>query len=512
MTSRGAPGAPPRVLRLLLDTNVFVALEPFAGGMERGLGPAARLVRLAGEQGHKLFVHPATEDDLRQGTDRTRLTQQLAELGKFPMLAEGPIPAALIEAAGYSEPGSNDHRDLRLLAALKNRATAYMISEDVRLRRRAARAGLGESVLTVNEAVALLDGFAPTLSPPPPRVERVEPYALDSDQAIFGTIRADYSGFDSWLDKVRSEAHNRDCLVIRGHDGSYAALTLVKRVEDDCAYDFPQPVTKIATFKVGAEYAGSKYGELLLKTIFADAHRRSTAGLYVEVLSKYEGLIDLLDDFGFRDSGYRTEREEAVLVKVLRPEFGPTLGALEHHITYGPPAIARTARVFLIPIQPRWHDQLFPDSPRAETSEQLLLPGMAHEGRTYPWGNALRKAYLCNSNTTQLAAGDAVLFYRSGVHQTVTAVGVIERIVRSGDPVEIINFVGRRTVYTPEEIVGMCRSVRGVLAILFRQDRFIEPAWGIAELQRQGVVRGWPQSITRVGEGGAAWVHQQLSG
>jgi hypothetical protein len=71
-------------------------------------------------------------------------------------------------------------------------------------------------------------------------------------------------------------------------------------------------------------------------------------------------------------------------------------------------------------------------------------------------------------------------------------------------------FVGRRTVYTPAEIERMCRSVKGVLAILFRQDRFIEPPWSLAELQAARVVTGWPQSTTKVPREGAQWVHDNL--
>ena len=82
-------------LRLLIDTNVFIALEPYAGKMEPRLAPAAQLIRLAGEQGHKIFVHPATEDDLREGKDGGRLAQQLAELAKFARLAEVKVPTAL---------------------------------------------------------------------------------------------------------------------------------------------------------------------------------------------------------------------------------------------------------------------------------------------------------------------------------------------------------------------------------------------------------------------------------
>jgi len=40
---------------------------------------------------------------------------------------------------------------------------------------------------------------------------------------------------------------------------------------------------------------GSKYGELLLKSIFATAHERGVRSLYVEVLVKHEALLELLE-------------------------------------------------------------------------------------------------------------------------------------------------------------------------------------------------------------------------
>jgi hypothetical protein len=103
-----------------------------------------------------------------------------------------------------------------------------------------------------------------------------------------------------------------------------------------------------------------------------------------------------------------------------------------------------------------------------------------------------------------------VLFGPPAIQTTMRS--FIVPIIRSADPQEIMTYVGRRTVYRPDEIVMMCRSVRGVLAILFRQDRFVESPWQLDELQGNGVLRGWPQTIVRVGEKGCIWVRQQLDG
>jgi L-amino acid N-acyltransferase YncA len=502
------PGVP---LRLLADSNFVITLEPYAGEMEPGQPLAAEVVRLASEQGHRIFVHPATRDDLLEGTDAARRAQRLAELEKFPSLVEGPIPVTLTTVLGQPSAGSNDDRDLRLLAALHNNAATYLVSDDGGLRKRAARVGLGERVLTLLDAVELLRQLAPMLLTPPPRVEVLPTYALDADQGIFRSLRDDYAEFDQWLDSVvRPDDDNRDCLVVE-EDGRYAALVIVKRREEDCAYDFPQPVTKIATFKVNTDYVGRKYGELLLKSLFMAARNRDVSSMYVEVLPKHEVLVHLLRNFGFMHSGRATSRGEHVLVKYLVPPPDPVATtALEHHIAYGPPAILGTGQVFIVPILPEWHEQLFPDAPSDQAIDlQLeLIP----EPRliTHPWGNALRKAYLSNSRITRLRPGDTILFYRSRGTGTVTAVGVVEDTMRSTDPLQIIGFVGGRTVYTPDEIGRMATRVGGVLAILFRQDRFIDPPWDLTELQANDVVATWPQSITQVRARGAQWVHDQL--
>jgi hypothetical protein len=67
----------PSPTRFLLDTNAFIALEPFAGQMESGLGPAATFMRLATKQGNRVFVHPATKDELGEGKDRVRAKQRI---------------------------------------------------------------------------------------------------------------------------------------------------------------------------------------------------------------------------------------------------------------------------------------------------------------------------------------------------------------------------------------------------------------------------------------------------
>ncbi len=500
-------------LRLLLDANVLIAIEPYAGEMESGLAPAARVIRAATEQGHVLLVHPAVRDDIAQDHDWLRRQQRLAELNKYPMLIETPIPATFRVELGEPTVGSNDDRDMRLLAALQAHAATHLVSEDLRLRRKAIRVGLGDAVLSVAEAATLLEELAPKVPEPPPHVRCVPTYVLNPDDPIFDGLRADYSEFDIWLDRVRSESDSRLCFIVE-HAGAYAAIALLKPETQPEHRTVPAPTMKISTFKVADDAPRARFGELLLKALLPAARERGAASVYVEVLPRHEQLMLFFTEFGFTDTQCRTDKGEQVFAKPLlepdRPDEAIT--DVEYQRRYGPPALLLRQRAFVVPIQPQWHIQLFPDATPGDGSiNQPLLPGIGKPTPT-PWGNAIRKAYLCNAMIRLITPGDVLLFYRSRDTKGVTAAGIVEETLVSHEVAEIVTFVGRRTVYSPAQIENLARSVNPVLAITFRQDRFIDPPWYIEELRLARVVRSAPQTIVCVREEGMRWVSSQLRG
>jgi L-amino acid N-acyltransferase YncA len=492
-------------LKLLLDTNAFIALEPASTAIEPGLQHGAELARLAADGGHQLYLHQDTRRDFARDPDAARRRARLALAGKYPLLSGVPrsTVADLVARLGLPappEPGSNHAVDLELLAAVEAAAADYLVTNDDQLRRRARRAGLAENVLPLAEAVQLLRDL--TLRPlrPPPAVEHVASYQLDPADPIFDSLRQDYApNFDRWFADVRKQ--HRPAWYIAHDDGRYAGVMIVKD-ETDHPYGLPGNILKLSTFKVTDEAHGRRYGELLLKTLFLYAHHREHDAIYVTVFDKHATLIELLTAFGFRDHG-ESKLRERVLVKDRRP--GSLEGAgdpLDFHITYGPPAIDTCAPFFVVPVEPKWHDLLFPEY----VIQQSLFTG------EHPFGNALRKAYLCNAASRQVRPGATLLFYRSHNLSAVTAVGVVEEVLESRDPEEIARLVGRRTVYTLHDIGEKCRSARPALAILFRQDRLLEPAWPRRELDAAGVLNGHPQSITEVHrEEGRRWLQQRLN-
>lgn len=76
---------------------------------------------------------------------------------------------------------------------------------------------------------------------------------------------------------------------------------------------------KLCSFKVSEAHAGRRYGELLLKPIFAFAETNGFDWIYVTVFPKHERLVNLLEDFGFTAlNDASTRRGELVMAKPMK--------------------------------------------------------------------------------------------------------------------------------------------------------------------------------------------------
>lgn len=435
--------------------------------------------------------------ELAGDPDPTRRTLRATLVQRYPELPAPPHLSPDLEALlGRAEPDTNDAIDHLLIAAVDADSVDYLVTDDQGLIRKARRVGLGTRVLTPDDALATLRGLLRQLPATPPAVREVYVHELNEEDPIFDSFRSDYPGFAHWLRKCKRE-HRRAWIVEA--EGSIAGVCIFKE-EGDGEHGLPGRLLKLCSFKISDEARGYRFGELLLKPTFAFAFNNSFDHIYVEVFPKYGELIDLLEGFGFAERPARTEKDEVVLSKSLKfsqREY-ETLDAIEFHTRFGP-RFLKTNDAFVVPIRPKYHDLLFPE---------LVRQPELFEG-TNPFGNSILKAYLCHSPSRQITPGSALLFYESGGSSTVRCLGVVEETLVSNDPDELARFVGRRTVYSQEEIVQMCSQP--VLAILFRQaSQVIAESIHLEQLLAEGVVAGIPRSITRVKEGGLRWLRDQI--
>jgi hypothetical protein len=487
-------------MKLLIDTNVFIPLEP-ANEVElfRHSTFVSDLHRLAALGGHTLFLHPAAKADLERDTNPQRKRIREIQFAKYPLLPDPPEATDKLALVLGSPPlHSNDWVDNQLLASLAANAVDFLITEDKRIRAKAARLDLTNRVVTVLEALSVISDLFDRSPRTPPSVMDVRVHAIDPADPIFESLRADYPGFDSWFTKCRLE-HRRAWIVKPG--GSNLAGICIVKEENAGEYGLRGKVLKACTMKVSDLYNGNRFGELLLKPVFSYAHSNRFDWIYLTVFDKHTQLINLIHEFGFERLNVQTDIGESVFAKHLSVTGfeSPCLSPLDFHIKYGPLAIDISgASKFIVPIQPLFHDLLFPEA----TQQMYLIP------RCSPYGNAIRKAYLCHSPCRTLTPGSVLLFYRSHDRKEITCVGVAENTLISRSVDEVARFVGKRTVYTYEEIRQMCEH--DVLAVLFRQAFIVDPPMGREELVLQGAIRRAPQSILKLPEGMTQWLQTRL--
>ena len=200
------------------------------------------------------------------------------------------------------------------------------------------RLGVGERVADVHEAISLISDLGDISPPPPPEVSPLPAYALDRNDAIFDSFRADYLRFDEWLQRCQRE--HRQSWMINGPRGALAAVVIVNPERDP-----PAPasgrVLKICTMKVADDAFGLRYGELLLKVVFEYAVQNRYEWLYVTAFEKHAHLIQLLEDFGFLPADDRKESGELQFVKPMmppRPTAPSRTAAVPHSLRSASPA------------------------------------------------------------------------------------------------------------------------------------------------------------------------------
>lgn len=481
-------------VKLLIDTNVFIPLEPASvGDLEILSSDAARLFQAIQEEQHDAYLHPRSRVDILRDKDKDRRALRLIAFGKYQHLADAIPFRDFLAQLPTVEPDSNDDVDNHLLFAVYNNAVDLLVSEDHGIHKKARLLGIETRVARITDAVRMIERLAAPMVRLP-AVEFKKAYELDLNDPIFETLRADYSGFDDWFINSCQKKH-RDGFVIQ-EDGALSALCLLKH-EDPPEYDLDGKVLKACTFKVAEHKRGLRYGELMLKALLYHAYAETYDWVYASAFPSNEPVCEFFENNGLVAlPEVRTPYGELIFAKKMHPDADAlkALSPFDYHLRFGPKHIHPQANPFIVPIRSEYHGMLFP-----ELKQQLGLFDASQ-----PFGNSISKAYLCHAQTTQLRAGDVLFFYHSQNNQSIQALGVVDGYLRSDDPSRIAAYVGKRTVYSQEEIREMCK--KEVLAILFRQaNSFADPIPKDA-LERNGIFSHAPQSICSLDKESLEWL------
>lgn len=474
-------------LRFLLDTNVLIPLQDSYKVLEKNL---ANFVRLASVGGHQLLYHPATIADFERDADSQRRGRNLQRIRQYPALANPAV-------CPWNTPGTsaNDACDNEILYALECDAVHALVTEDRGIHAKARVKDLNDRVYTIQTAEDWLRRLHEPRQVVLPNIQDAPLHSLTPllTSSFFDSLREGYDGFDDWFRRKARE--NRMAWVYRDESDTLAAICVYTPQADEAINDIgehlPGQALKLCTFKVGETVRGRKIGELFLKAAFRYATENACEHLFIHANAvRHDYLIRLLQEFGFEERGEYAD--DLVLVKphpLVAPDSA-LLPPLDYTRRFFP-HFRRDAAVqkFLIPIQPHFHETLFPDY-------HALQPRLF--GSAGNVGNAIKLAYLCHAQTNAIKAGDVVLFYRTGDEKAVTSVGVVDRFDVLDDAARIASLVSRRTVYGIEQIDEMAK--RPTKVILFRLVEHFPYPVSYDRLQRERVVSGPIQSIRKVSD------------
>lgn len=476
-------------LRFLLDTNILIPLQDSYVVLEPNL---ANFVRLASVGGHQLLYHPASVSDIQRDSDTARRERMLQRLAQYARL-ENPPPCPWNTAVT----SANDACDNDILYALECEATHALVTEDRGLHIKARDRGLAQRVYKIQTAEDWLRRLHEPAEIRLPNIQDVPLHTLTPylGDTFFNSLREGYSTFDEWFrEKARQGRH---AWVYRDDTGVVAALCIYVVQEDEQINDggevLPNRALKLSTFKVGELVRGRKIGELFLKAAFQYATNNTCGHVFVHGnAERHAYLMELLEEFGFRKRG--SYQGEIVLVKE-HPATPPQVDLVPtDYVRLYYPHFRQDEAVtkYLVPIQPQYHQILFPDyfSP---AQRQLQLFRSANNV-----GNAIKLTYLCHTPTKSIRPGDLLLFYRTGDERAVTTIGIVDQFEILTDAPRIASLVSRRTVYSQAEIDVM--AMKQTKVILFRFIQHFSRPVTYDELLRQDIVTGPIQSLRRIDE------------
>lgn len=272
---------------------------------------------------------------------------------------------------------------------------------------------------------------------------------IDLDDKFFDTLKKDYPRFDAWFQK-KSEDNSK--AYVQYTDNNLQAFLYLKDESGEELTDIApaRPACnrlKVGTFKIDAH--NTKLGEHFVKKIMDAALYKRADEIYVTIFPKHEGLIRILQRYGFIEEGEKGD--EIVLVKNMKAITGDILKDY--------PLIKTTdKRKFLLSVYPKYHTQMFPDSIlRNEESQKYELI------KDISYTNSIHKIYLCfMHNTALLQRGDIVAIYRTKddkgsarYRSVITSVCQIEEVKTNKDFENVEDFLAYTNYYSifnPEEL------------------------------------------------------------
>ena len=482
-------------MRILLDTNIIILRE------NNHIIPdnLTKLMSLLNSlEQCSLQVHQLSRNEILNDLNHERKEINFTKISSYAVLTNYPDcqnDPVFLDKIGAPK-NKNDIVDNQLLYCVYRNIVDYLITEDHGLLRKGEKLGLN-TVININESITIFEQFiTKTELSLTQNFAKKQAFDLDVNDDFFDTLKNEYQEFNTWWKKIA----RRDCYAYLDENNKINAL-LIPKIEKKESIDFYPNLTsdkilKICLFKVASHAQGLKLGERLLKIAFYYAEANHIRDIYLtHFCSENDYLVALIENYGFYKFGENSRGESIFLKHMSKLETDTTTDAADLNRKYYPSFCSnKNIRKHIVPIKPHFHEMLFPDY-QYTGEHQCSLP----LERTPSEGNSIKKAYICNANTSKIKKNDILLFYRTNDYKCITTLGVVDAVYyKRRDPNEIYKLISKRTVFDLKEIERLCK--KDVLVILFKQQFYLTKHYPYEKLVESNIIHGPIQTIMEIND------------
>lgn len=478
-------------MNILLDTNIIIPLEDTNKKLDSSF---AKLRKLSVEQQHCLYIHPMQFQDINRDRNRERRDIVISRLAQYSKIDNPPfLSEKECLELGLRQANDNDRVDNNVLFALYRGAVHILVTNDEDIHKKSIKLGIQDKVYRLEQFIQFLQrSIFSRFSFDYTGVRERYLYEIDKNQIFFDSLRKSYEGFDDWFQK--SAEQQRKCWCIEDGMNSVVAICIYKREKDvKLTSDggiVRGEILKLCTFKVDPIARGKKFGERLMYIAFDYCVKNNIDWVYLHTYGEEQKtLVGLCEEYGFYFLGKYKQDDVYIKSMKLVDDCDSTLDSLIKYYPYFKDS--EVVNKFIVPIQPKYHEDLFPDFSSMRGSlfekDQSLYSCQ---------GNTIKKAYLCHSKIQSIKQGDIVLFYRSQDRKSIQCMGIVEKVLFSDDVDEVFSMIAKRTVYSYSELQDVMS--KKTLVILFRFVAFNSEIH-IEDMQIAGI-KGNIQSIRQITE------------
>lgn len=407
-------------MKALLDTNIIIHRET-PNPRDLSIGT---LFKWLDKAKYEKCVHPITVEELNRNSNSNTVSSFNVKIQSYTILQTiAPLHKNVEKISSEKDSSHNDINDTHLLNEVYQDRVDILISEDKKIHQKAKLLGIEDRVFTIDSFLEKVVSEHPELIDYKVLAVKQELFGnIKLDDPFFDSLKEDYPGFEKWFNKKSEEkayiTYNNGrvlsflYLKVEGPEENYGDITPV----------FPQKKRlKVGTFKVVSN--GVRLGERFIKIIFDNAIANKVDEIYVTIFERTEEqirLISLLEEWGFYKFGQKGTGGEFVFVR----DFAKKVNLLNPKKTY--PFISTTTRIFLIPIYPKYHTELLPDSFLKTESPESFIENEPHR-------NAISKIYISRSIQRDIVCGDILIFYRTAplgkpayYNSVITTIAIVE--------------------------------------------------------------------------------------